>query len=168
VREGAALPAQELSHYLGERLPPWMRPSVYSPIRVFPLTPHGKVDYASLPLPTLGSERTGEEATGSDLEREVAGVWRQVLGADHVGLDENFFDIGGTSLLLVSVHANLQKLLNRKISVADLFAYTTVRALAESLGGAVSDAESRQSVQNQAQKQRAAFARARAMKKAIS
>jgi amino acid adenylation domain-containing protein len=166
AREGPALAARELSQYLSGKLPPWMMPSVYLPIDAFTLTPHGKVDYAVLPEPMLGSSRTSEEIRGTELEMEVAAVWQKVLGADHVGLDDNFFDIGGTSLLLVSVQTKLQTLLNRKISVAELFAYTTVRTLAEKLGGSAPDSGSWHSAQNLAEKQRAAFARARAAKKA--
>jgi hypothetical protein len=174
----AAPGARGLSEYLGAKLPPWMLPSVYLQIEAFPLTPNGKVDYAALPAPTLGSMMTsvelGAEMAGTDLEQEIAAAWRMVLGAEHIGLEDNFFDIGGTSLLLVSVHSKLQTLLNRKISIAELFAYTTVRALARSLGGPTpdtgSDSKAQQSKQDltrrQAEKQRAAFARARATKKA--
>jgi amino acid adenylation domain-containing protein len=170
AHEATALSVRELSEYLSQKLPPWMMPSVYLPIPAFPLTAHGKVDYAALPAPTVGSARNGEETGGTDLEQEVAGAWRKVLGADHIGLDDNFFDIGGNSLLLVSVHAKLQTTLNKKIPVAELFAYTTVRALSERLGGASPDSGSRHATQDQrqdqAQKQRAAFARARAARKA--
>ena len=170
AHQDAALSVRELSGYLSAKLPPWMMPSMYLPIAAFPLTPHGKVDYARLPAPTVGSARTGAETGATDLEQEVAGAWRNVLGADHVGLDDNFFDIGGNSLLLVSVHAKLQTMLNKKIPVAELFAYTTIRALSERLGGSVTDSKSRHSAQDrtqdQAQKQRAAFARARAARKA--
>ena len=168
AQEGRTLAAREISDHLSAKLPPWMIPSVYLAIDAFPLTPHGKVDYAALPEPTVGSARANAEISGTDLEEQVAGVWRQVLGAEQVGLDDNFFDIGGTSLLLVSVHSRLQTLLNRKIPVADLFGYTTVRALADRLGEAASvSADATQDrVLSQAQKQRAAFARARAIKKA--
>jgi len=178
---GAAVSPQELSGYLSEKLAPWMRPSLYLAIPAFPLTPHGKVDYARLPAPVFGSasaEADSKPDPGSDLEREVGEVWRQVLGAEHVGLDDNFFDIGGTSLLLVQVHGRLQQLTGRKISLADLFASTTVRALARSLA-ANDEAAKPQSLSNEpikssapsqsqslAEKQRAAFARARATKKA--
>jgi amino acid adenylation domain-containing protein len=167
AHEDAALPARELSEYLSKRLPPWMMPSVYLQIPAFPLTPNGKVDFAALPAPLAGSACNGAETTGTDLEREVAGAWRKALGADHVGLDDNFFDIGGNSLLLVSVHARLQTMLNRRIPVAELFAHTTVRALSERLGGSVPDSGSWRAAQNQAQKQRAAFARARERKQAV-
>ena len=105
ARDGAPVAARELSGYLVAKLPPWMIPSVYTAIAVFPLTPHGKVDYAALPEPVVGSAESDAEAPESDLEEQVTAVWRQVLGADRVGLDDNFFDIGGTSLLLVSVHS---------------------------------------------------------------
>jgi amino acid adenylation domain-containing protein len=177
AENGLPVAARELSAHLAAKLPPWMVPSVYMPVETFPLTPHGKVDYAALPAPTVGSVVDAESADdkiSTNLEEQVAAVWREVLGAEHVGLEDNFFDIGGTSLLLVSVHAKLQALLNRKISVADLFGYTTVRALAERLGdgqgkspsGTSAQAQNQDRVQSQAQKQRAAFARARAMKKA--
>jgi hypothetical protein len=165
VQAGVALPARELSEYLAAKLPPWMMPSVYLPIQVFPLTPHGKVDYAALPAPTPGSARIGIQARGTDMEQIVAGVWRKVLGADHIGLDDNFFDIGGTSLLLVSVQSRLQTLFNKRISVADFFAFTTVRTLSESLAGSAPGSGPRHSTEDQAHKQRAAFARARAARK---
>jgi amino acid adenylation domain-containing protein len=170
THESATLSVRELSEYLSGKLPLWMMPSVYLPIQAFPLTPHGKVDYARLPAPMAGSAHSSSEAAGTDLEQEVAGVWRRVLGAEHVGLDDNFFDIGGNSLLLVSVHATLQKMLNKKISVAELFAHTTVRTLSARLGVSVQDSVSenlaQDRTQNQAQKQRAAFARARVARKA--
>jgi amino acid adenylation domain-containing protein len=161
--------ARELSEFLSGSLPPWMLPSVYLPIAVFPLTPNGKVDYAALPAPTIGSVKEEGGANATDLEAGVAGVWRSVLGAEHVGLDDNFFDIGGTSLLLVAVHARLQLLFTRKISIADLFGYTTVRTLSARLGQESEDGlgqPQKTLVQTQAQKQKAAFARARAMHKA--
>ncbi|WP_449489627.1 phosphopantetheine-binding protein [Acidicapsa dinghuensis] len=117
----------------------------------------------------MGSARDVKEAPASDWQQQVAGVWKQVLRAEHVGLDDNFFDIGGTSLLLVSVHSRLQVLLDRKIPIADLFAYTTVRTLSERLGGAASAVSSGNvAAQSLAQKQRAAFAKARAAKKATA
>jgi len=171
TQAGAYLGARELSEFLAVSLPPWMLPSVYLPIASFPLTPNGKVDYAALPVPQAGSvKRESAASHSSALEAQVAEVWKDVLQAEHVGLDDNFFDIGGTSLLLVSVHGKLQALLTRKIPIADLFGYTTVRALSERLGevpdSGLGQAQ-RNLVQSQAQKQKAAFARARAMKKAI-
>jgi len=165
AQAGEPFHTRKLSEYLSAKLPPWMMPAVYLPIPAFPLTPHGKVDYAALPAPMRGSARTSEETRGTDLDEQVADVWREVLGAEHIGLDDNFFDIGGTSLLLVSVHAKLQELFKRKFPVAELFAYTTIRTLSERIGGSMPDSGCWHSAQDKAQKQRAAFARARAGKK---
>ena len=84
-----------------------------------------------------------------------------MLRVERVGLDDNFFDIGGDSLLLVAVHSNLQKLLNIEIPVTDLFEYTTVRTLGKHLREQNPAQPSFSGVQQQAQKQREAFARKR-------
>jgi amino acid adenylation domain-containing protein len=164
-RDGAELNARLLSTHLSTKLPPWMIPSAYLQVQTFPLTSNGKLDCNALPDPVLGSSATGPEPAGTEIEKQVAAVWRDVLGAKHVSLDDNFFDIGGTSLLLVSVHQRLQALFGKRISIADLFASTTVRSLAERLGSSTSNSEQSRQIEDQAEKQRAAFARARALRK---
>jgi len=156
----------ELSEFLSTKLPPWMLPSVYVLIENFPLTPHGKIDYAALPEPVTGSAQRESVSNYTDAEDKVAGVWREVLGAKYVDLDDNFFDIGGTSLLLVMAHTKLERLFQRKISVADLFAYTTVRKLSKRLSLSTASCEARDSSRENAQKQKTMFARARAARKA--
>lgn len=170
ARDGAAIPAGEMSEYLKAKLPAWMMPSFYMQVTEFPLTANGKVDLAALPEPAAGSAtgsaneaETGEADAGArGFEQKIAGVWREVLRAEHIRLDDNFFDIGGNSLLLVAVHSRLQKLLERRIPVTDLFACTTVRALSERLSRPEAEAGAFNAAQSQAEKQRAAFARARA------
>jgi amino acid adenylation domain-containing protein len=165
-REREPVPVRELSEYLGAKLPYWMMPSVYLPIEAFPLTPNGKVDLAALPAPSPGSIASFAEPAGTEFEQQITAIWRNVLGAEHINLDDNFFDIGGTSLSLVSAHTQLEILLRQKIPITDLFAYTTVRALSARLGKSALESGSSNLVQDQAKKQRAAFARARAAKKA--
>jgi hypothetical protein len=100
----------------------------------------------------------------------VAEVWRSVLDAQRVGLNDNFFDIGGTSVLLVAVRSQLQQRLGRSIPVTWMFEFTTIRALAGKLaeantGVAAKPASSPlNAAQEQARKQREAFARLRATK----
>jgi amino acid adenylation domain-containing protein len=165
-RERESVPVRELSEHLGAKLPYWMMPSVYLPIETFPLTPNGKVDFAALPTPASGSIASCAEPAGTEFEQQITAVWRSVLGAEHINLDDNFFDIGGTSLSLVSAHTQLEILFRQKIPITDLFAYTTVRALSARLGSSAPESASSNPVQDQAKKQRAAFARARAAKKA--
>jgi hypothetical protein len=78
-----------------------------------------------------------------------------------VGLDDNFFDLGGDSLLLVAVHSNLQKMLQTEIALTDLFEFATVRKLAQHLGNAKSVTVSLSDVQDRAKQQRESFLRFR-------
>jgi aryl carrier-like protein len=86
-------------------------------------------------LPTR-SRSTGTAATGDELQRleaELAALWAGVLDRDRVGRDENFFDLGGNSLLLVTAQTAINKALGSDLGVVDLFAHPTVRALARHL-----------------------------------
>jgi Phosphopantetheine attachment site len=78
-----------------------------------------------------------------------------------VGVDDNFFDLGGDSLLLVAVHSNLQKLLQREIPVTDLFEFSTIRKLAQHLGYAESKTATASDSKQRAERQREAFTRFR-------
>jgi len=99
-------------------------------MNALPLTPNGKIDRGVLPAPSEVDESAPHLPKGTDLEEKLAGLWKEVLRAQRVGLDENFFDLGGDSLLLVAVHSQMQKLLQREIQITDLFEYVTVRSLA--------------------------------------
>jgi amino acid adenylation domain-containing protein len=149
---------RELREFLTNKVPSYLIPAVFVPLASLPLSPNGKVDRAALPTPVSAPEGVGvTETPSTELERMLVDLWRRVLRAEHVGLDDNFFDLGGDSLLLVAVHSNLQKRLQADIAVTDLFEFTTIRMLARHLGETAPPSFSQ--VQAQAQKQRAAFAR---------
>jgi hypothetical protein len=75
-------------------------------------------------------------APSARVESVIAGVWRDVLRAPHVGLDDNFFDLGGNSLLMVQAYGKLREATSTTLSVLDLFRYPTIRLLANALGRA--------------------------------
>jgi acyl carrier protein len=157
---------RELRQFLQRKLPPYMVPSLFVPLAALPLSTNGKVDRAALPSPKF--ESRGEpfsEASASELDRTLVELWRRILRVERVGLDDNFFDIGGDSLLLVAVHSNLQKMLQMEIAVTDLFEFTTIRTLGRHLSEKNPAAPSFSAVQEQAQKQRQAFARERERRK---
>ncbi len=117
-------------------------------------------------------DETGTEDGLRRLESRLAEVWCDVLGRDRVGLDDNFFDLGGNSLLLVTAQTAVNRALDSDLSVVDLFAHPTVRDLARHLSatgaGPVPDAEAPSRpetgdgldrVREQARRQRAARAR---------
>ncbi len=137
LRTGRTLDRDGLRAWLGTRLPEFMVPSVWVELPALPKTPNAKVDRKALPLPEAVAQeaRGAYQAPENDLERQIAAIWREVLAGPEVGRDENFFDIGGHSLLTVQVQGRLKRALERNVSLTDLFRFPTVRALAQFLGG---------------------------------
>jgi len=126
---------QELVRRLDERLPEFMVPSVLVVLAAMPLTPNGKVNRLALPKPESGGLRTAKEFVEpqSEMEKTIAAAWRDVLHLEKVGVDDNFFDVGGHSLLLVRVHSRLRSEMSHPLTVTNLFRYPTIRALARFL-----------------------------------
>ncbi|HSF38618.1 MAG TPA: non-ribosomal peptide synthase/polyketide synthase, partial [Thermoanaerobaculia bacterium] len=127
--------ADALRSSLQERLPAYMVPAAFVNLESLPLTANGKVDRKALPAPARPHTEEGSYiAPRNLLEQTIAEVWQEVLGLDRVGRDNNFFDAGGHSLLMIQVHARLRERLDRDLTVVELFQYPTVQALAEHLG----------------------------------
>jgi amino acid adenylation domain-containing protein len=126
----------ELRDFLKERLPEHMIPAVFVFLEQLPHTASGKLDRRALPAP--GSSRPTLAAPfvapRNELEREIATIWREALRIERVGVNDNFFDLGGHSLLLIQVHASLLGKVEKEFSVIDLFRYPTVESLARHLG----------------------------------
>jgi acyl-CoA synthetase (AMP-forming)/AMP-acid ligase II len=123
-----------LREYLRERLPNYMVPSTIMTLDALPLTPSGKLDRGALPSPepSRADASSSFVAPVTEKERRIATVWQEVLGVDRVGRNDNFFDLGGHSLLMVRVHIRLRDMFGN-LSLTDLFQYPTVSALARSL-----------------------------------
>jgi amino acid adenylation domain-containing protein len=129
----------ELRARLRERVPDYMVPAAYVEVERLPLTGSGKVDRRSLPEPEGEAAGRGVGAGGgvaprTEVERVIAGVWERVLGVERVGVEENFFDLGGHSLLMVRVLGELQEKMRVSLSVMEMFQYPTISALAAALG----------------------------------
>jgi amino acid adenylation domain-containing protein len=131
----------ELRSFLKEKLPDYMIPSAYVYIGSLPLTPNGKVDRRALPAPKRSRSELEAVyvAPQSEVERIVAEVWQQVLRIEQVGMHDNFFDLGGDSLLLIQIHNKFQELFKKEIPIADIFRYPTIKALADYLAQEESD-----------------------------
>jgi acyl carrier protein len=133
---------------LRELLPEYMLPNQFATLDALPLTPNGKIDRKALPAPQdlAGSrDSSADEVLMSASERQVAAIWREALNITRVGLHDNFFDLGGHSLLLVKLRAALGREFGREISLVELFQRTTVASQAERLSkdAVVSDAVGR-------------------------
>jgi len=152
---GQPAETSRLREVLKEKLPSYMVPSALVAMDSLPLTPSGKVDQDALPLP----ERQVEEAyvaPHNELEKQITAVWQDVLGIDQVGVRDNFFDLGGNSLLLVRVHANLTEQFHDDLTLVDLFRYPTVESLAYYLEGAIKEIDLVRGAKDRVSKRRGA------------
>jgi amino acid adenylation domain-containing protein len=118
---------KELQIFARQRLPEYMVPSVMTSLDRMPVTPNGKVDRKALPI-LVASSPADDIGIGTRTELEVtlAQIWQDVLGVDAVGLRNNFFDLGATSLTLAEAAATMREVLKREIHITDLFAYPTI------------------------------------------
>jgi surfactin family lipopeptide synthetase A len=123
----------ELREYLSARLPRFMVPARFTVLDRMPMTLNGKLDRSSLPHSDVVAQSAEFVPLDTDAERSVAQIWSEILNVKTIGVHDNFFDLGGHSLLLTRVHNELRSRMNADISIADLFRYPTVRALAEYL-----------------------------------
>ena len=126
-----AVSPSELRSFLGERLPDYMIPSAFVLLDALPLTSNGKVDRGALPDPdpTRFTSKETYEPPRTPIESLIAELWQDVLHVDHIGVHDNFFDLGGHSLLCLPVTMRLEKRLGVRVTARDLI-YQTLGQLA--------------------------------------
>jgi len=159
---GSDVDASALRMALKAVLPEYMLPAAYVVLPHLPLTAHGKLARQALPAPEYGNSVTRQYvAPEGEIEETIAAVWQELLqpGATlKVGRHDNFFDLGGHSLLLIKVKQKLEAHLSVSIAIVDLFRYTTVASLAKFLSqGNNTGHASLQRHRDRAQRQRGAF-----------
>ncbi len=136
AQDGADLDLDRIRADLQASLPEYMVPAAFVRLDGLPLTPNGKLDRQALPAPDDASYVRGQfEAPRGAVEETVAGIWAQVLKLERVGRQDDFFDLGGNSLLAVRVMARLRAE-GLQVDVSDLFGGTTLAALAAKTEGA--------------------------------
>jgi len=130
------LTVKELRERLSQQLPEYMIPSYFIQLEKIPLTPNGKIDRKALPEPD-GNIVTGAEyeAPGNETEEKLVEIWQKVLGADRIGINDNFFDLGGHSLKATSMAAKIHKELNVEVPLREVFKKPTIKGLAEYING---------------------------------
>lgn len=125
--------AEALRNHLSSRLPKYMVPAAFVKMDALPLLPSGKLDQRALPAPDLAPVRSESDfvAPRNDAEKRIVGIWVEVLGIADIGIDDNFFDLGGESFKAFRVVGRI----GGGIGVTELFKYPTVRQLAERVSG---------------------------------
>jgi natural product biosynthesis luciferase-like monooxygenase protein len=154
---------QQLRSFLKERLPDYMVPTLFVALDSLPLTDNGKVNRKALPSPEHRriDSKTEYVAPRNKLEQSIATIWQEVLKIERVGLMDNFFDLGGHSLLMAQVHGQLKDKLGLDLQLIKLLEHPTISSLAKYLTDNQSDELPLQQSRNRALQQREAFKRQR-------
>jgi amino acid adenylation domain-containing protein len=122
----------KLREALRTELPEYMVPSHFLKIDSIPLTPSGKVDYKNLPVP--GSERPDLSVefvqSESPTELFIESCWKKYIRIQKIGIDDNFFDLGGTSLMAIKILIDINQVAEKKLTVVHLFQFATIRQIA--------------------------------------
>ncbi len=136
VPNGAAPDPNDVRDHLRKDLPEYMVPNDVVILDAMPLTPNGKIDRKQLPVPSEGGGKgsaAAYEAPEDELQQTIVNIWQDTLKLDKVGVKDNFFDLGGHSLLIVRVHQLLKQQVDKPISLTDLYRFPTIASLTEFL-----------------------------------
>lgn len=123
----------DLRPFLKEKLPDYMIPATLTWLDTLPLNPNGKIDRQALPQPEESPLSFSQSVPQTPIEQSIVTLWQAALHREKIGIHDNFFDLGGNSLLLVKIYSQLVQLFKQEISVMTLFRYPTVHALAHYL-----------------------------------
>jgi len=134
-RHGWSEDGAEIEAYLRQKLPDYMIPTTFISLERLPLTSNGKVDRNRLPAADRGRKQRQSEyiQPKGELEQLIAGIWGRALNAEQVGREDNFFDLGGHSLLLAQVHGQLCQALAKDLPLVKMLEHPTVSSLARFL-----------------------------------
>ncbi|MBH8552834.1 amino acid adenylation domain-containing protein [Nostocaceae cyanobacterium CENA357] len=123
----------ELRRFLKQKLPDYMIPSSFVILEFLPLTPNGKIDRDSLPAPNQIRQAipATKVAAQDDLELRLTEIWEKVLGIQPIGMNDNYFDLGGYSLLAVHLFTEIEKTLGQNLPLSILYQAPTIKQLAD-------------------------------------
>lgn len=131
--EGEELSVAQFQEKLVRSLPAYMIPNAFVSLKSLPVTKNGKVDKKSLPDPGALEENKDHVAPDTTMEIQVCKIWQEILGLKMVGVTDNFFRIGGNSILAIQVSHQMSSALKFNIKVADIFKWKTIRSLLEAI-----------------------------------
>src|SRR5207247_2071433 len=131
VAQGKELTGEELREYLKQEVPDYMVPQAIAVLPKFPLTANGKIDRVALPEPQTAQAQRAYIAPRNETEQKIAEIWAEVLRRDlnTVSIDDNFFDLGGHSLMATQVVSRIRRTLSIELPLRTLFEHATVSAL---------------------------------------
>ena len=135
TKPGIALDRTALNQFFTAELPGFMVPSAVVELPEMPKNPNGKIDRKALPIPTIETNSKDRTLTPprTPLEKQLVAMWRSVLDTEEIGITENFFEIGGHSLLVMRLFSELEATFNRQLPLIEIFAAPTIEQMAKRL-----------------------------------
>jgi len=131
VPSGNSISAAVLQDAIRVKLPEYMVPSAFVELKQLPLSPNGKINRRMLPAPSISTmERTEIIEPRNDLERTLVKIWEKVLGVNKIGVRDDFFDLGGHSLMAARVLTEVEKATGKDLQLSTLFRGATIESLA--------------------------------------
>jgi acyl carrier protein len=155
AKDAVVVNADSLRRYLADRLPAYMVPSAFMQLPELPLTENAKIDRRALPEPPM--ESAGDDnhvACRTEAELKIAAIWQELLGRKKIGIDSSFFELGGHSMLVIQMKNRLKEVMEIDVPAVDIFAYPTIRLLAEHIGRQDQGQELRASLERRASLQK--------------
>jgi aspartate racemase len=137
LEESASIATSELRRLLKQKLPEYMIPFAFVVLDALPRTPNGKVNRLALPAPNFNRNELEQSfvAPRNELEQQIANIWEKNLNLSPIGIRDNFFDLGGNSLLAVSLFAEIEQNFQAKLPLSTLFQAPTIEELANIING---------------------------------
>jgi acyl carrier protein len=123
----------KIESFLKEHLPAYMIPGFFVKMDKFPLTANGKVDVVHLPDYRGGIKSTGCVEAGTETEKKLVEIWQELLGVASIGIEDNFFQLGGHSLMVMQLKSVIHQKLKVELEIKDLFQYPTIREIGKFL-----------------------------------
>lgn len=141
-RTGEAMSEEDIKLYLRQYLPDYMIPSYFVSLDEMPLNANGKIDRKKLPLPEIAAKQSVIVAPRTETEESLLTIWRKILNRTEISIYDNFFDIGGYSLLAMRLFTQIQQKFGKRLPLATIFKATTIADLATLLESDSSDTNS--------------------------
>jgi acyl-CoA synthetase (AMP-forming)/AMP-acid ligase II len=163
LEDGESLDPSGIRDFLRSELPDYMLPAAFQEVEHMPLTDNGKIARDKLPAPALDGEKrkSQRDIPKRATEKKILEVWQTLLGTGEIGIHDNFFDVGGHSLLAIEATALLNEDLDAGLSVAQFFQFPSIAAMSAHLdGGGVTD-ETRSAADRMARRKEALARRKR-------
>jgi acyl carrier protein len=161
VASEQTLSISDLRSYLRTKLPEHLVPSRFAILENLPLTPNGKIDTQALPeLSDIQTEMAAAYlAPRNEVEHLLTKIWRETLELEQIGVNDNFFDLGGHSIAMLEIYSKVHDVFDRELSIVEMFSHPTIGLLAEYLSGETSERSSLERSQVRAETSREATKR---------